>query len=124
MDAMDWDANPGNGRRAIVTGGAGFLGCHLCAKLLEQGFEVTAIDNLSTDSLHCITPHARFRFRRHDIVSPATLRADWTFNLACCASPHEAEKTIGTCTDGVLNMLHEGCAAAARIVHASVPMVS
>jgi len=49
MGAMNWDAGRGNGRRAVVTDGAGFLGCHLCGKLPEQGFEVTVIDNLSGD---------------------------------------------------------------------------
>src|SRR5579875_419507 len=130
MDAKDWDASPGNGRRAVVTGGAGFLGCHLCTKLLAQGFDVTAVDNLSTGSLNNIAPligHARFRFRRHDIVSPSTWKADWIFNLACCASPkhyqRDPEKTIRTCTDGALNMLHEARACSARIFQASTSEV-
>ncbi|HEX7369392.1 MAG TPA: UDP-glucuronic acid decarboxylase family protein [Rhodanobacteraceae bacterium] len=130
MDAMDWDAQRSNGRWAVVTGGAGFLGCHLCAELLRQGFGVTAIDNLSTGSLDNITPllgHARFRFRRHDIVSPATMKADWIFNLACGASPQhyqrDPEKTIRTCTDGALHVLHEARARGARIFQASTSEV-
>lgn len=87
MDAMDWDASPGNGRRAGVTDG-----------------------------------------RRHDIVSPAALKADWIFKPARCASPRhdprDPPKTIRTCTDGVLNMLHEACAGGARIFQASGPMAS
>lgn len=130
MDAMEWKANLGNGKRAIVTGGAGFLGSHLCAKLLEQGFDVTAVDNLSTGSVHNITPligHGRFRFTHHDIVAPVTLRADWIFNLGCCASPRhyqrDPEKTLRTCTDGVLNVLHEARACGARVFQASTSEV-
>ena len=130
MDAMDWDAQMGSGKRAVVTGGAGFLGSHLCAKLLQRRFDVTAIDNLSTGSMHNLTPligQAGFRFRRHDIVSPATLKADWIFNLACCASPQhyqrDPEKTIRTCTDGALNVLHEARACDARVFQASTSEV-
>ena len=79
-------------RRAVVTGGAGFLGSHLCARLLQQGWHVTAIDNLVTGSLRNIAPllaREHFRFLKHDVISPLALEADVIFNLACCASPRQ-----------------------------------
>ncbi|HEY0179449.1 MAG TPA: NAD-dependent epimerase/dehydratase family protein, partial [Dokdonella sp.] len=104
----------GAGKRAVVTGGAGFLGSHLCARLLDHGFDVVAIDNLATGRLENVEPlraRGNFRFVRHDITWPIEIDADVIFNLACCASPpqyqRDPEKTLRTCTDGALNMLRE-----------------
>jgi UDP-glucuronate decarboxylase len=117
-------------RRAVVTGGAGFLGSHLCARLLDEGFEVVAVDNLVTGRMRNLEPllaNARFRFLRHDVIVPLQLDADWIFNLACCASPRhyqrDPEKTVRTCTDGAANMLHEARRLGARIFQASTSEV-
>jgi UDP-glucuronate decarboxylase len=126
MDAITRDANLGKGKRAVVTGGAGFVGSHLCAKLLECGFSVIAIDNLASGNLRNLAPlHDRgpFRFIQHDVVTPLPITADWIFNLACCASPthyqRDPEQTIRTCTDGALNVLHAAHACGARVFQAS-----
>jgi dTDP-glucose 4,6-dehydratase len=87
--------DPGTTRRferAVVTGGAGFVGAHLCALLLAEDFEVIAVDNLATSSgkaLEELRRHDRFRFVRHDVTQPMPLgcRADVVFHLASPASP-------------------------------------
>jgi len=111
---------------ALVTGGAGFLGTHLCARLLGDGYQVVALDNLVTGSMHNLAPlldHPAFRFVRHDITQPFQLRVDRIFNLACCASPvhYQADpvKTIRTCIDGSMNMLRLAHECDARIFQAS-----
>jgi dTDP-glucose 4,6-dehydratase len=81
-------------KRAMVTGGAGFVGAHLCALLLEEDFEVIAVDNLATSSgkaLEDLRRHDRFRFVRHDVTQPMPLgcRADVVFHLASAASPRD-----------------------------------
>ncbi|HEY3482579.1 MAG TPA: NAD-dependent epimerase/dehydratase family protein, partial [Streptomyces sp.] len=89
--------DPGAARRferAVVTGGAGFVGAHLCALLLEEGLEVIAVDNLATssaDSLDALRRHDRFRFVRHDVTRPIPVdrRADVVFHLASAASPRD-----------------------------------
>ena len=103
MDTTEWTAHTGNGKRAVVPGGAGFLGSHLCAKLLDHGFSVTAIDNLSTGNtrnLAALHDRGNFIFRKHDVVQPTGIQADWIFNLACCASPQhyqrDPERTVRT----------------------------
>lgn len=130
MDSDERQAGFGNGMCIAVTGGAGFLGSHLCAKLLQHGCSVLAIDNLATGDTRNIAPlfdRGDFHFTRHDIVSPMTLQADWIFNMACCASPRhyqrDPEKTVRTCTDGVLNLLHQAHACRARIFQASTSEV-
>ena len=80
--------------RAVVTGGAGFVGAHLCALLLEEDAEVIAVDNLATssaDTLDELRRHERFRFVRHDVTHPIPLedRADVVFHLASAASPRD-----------------------------------
>jgi len=117
-------------RRAAVTGGAGFLGSHLCTRLLDEGFEVTAIDNLVTGRLQNLESLRRrkgFRFLHHDVTTPLRIDADWMFNLACCASPkhyqRDPEKTVRTCTDGAANLLHEARRTHSRIFQASTSEV-
>jgi dTDP-glucose 4,6-dehydratase len=89
--------NPGTTsrfERAVVTGGAGFVGAHLCALLLAEGVDVTAVDNLATstaDALNALRRHEGFRFVRHDVTEPFTLggRTDVVFHLASAASPRD-----------------------------------
>lgn len=97
----------------VVTGGAGFLGSHLCRRLVQAGHHVTAVDNLSTGrmrNLADIVGHPRFSFVRHDVTEPFEMPAGHVFNLACCASPvhyqADPEKTVLTCVEGALHALH------------------
>ena len=117
-------------KRAVVTGGAGFLGSHLCSRLLRDGFGVVAIDNLVTGSLRNIEPLRRregFKFVKHDVTAPLDFDADYIFNLACCASPQhyqrDPEKTVRTCTEGAVNVLHQAQRCGARIFQASTSEV-
>ncbi len=99
-------------KRILVTGGAGFLGSHLCDRLLERGDEVVCADNLFTGSkrniehLHC---NPRFEFIRHDVTFPLYLEVDEIYNLACPASPihyqHDPVQTTKTSVHGAINML-------------------
>ena len=93
MDGSDGKRRDG-GRRALVAGGAGFLGSHLCARLLQDGYEVIAVDNLVTSSLRNLEPLLRQKamaFVEHDITRPLDINADRIFNLACGESPLVAE---------------------------------
>ena len=112
--------------RVLVTGGAGFLGSHLCDRLLNDGHEVVALDNLFTGSKRNIAHlHSRddFEFVRHDVVDPIKLEVDWVFNFACPASPvhyqYNAVKTIKTSVLGMLHMLGLAKRVRARILQAS-----
>jgi UDP-glucuronate decarboxylase len=124
--------------RALVTGGAGFLGAHLCARLLDDGYEVVALDNLVTGSMKNITAllgNKAFKFLRHDVTEAIDnavengldITVDRVFNLACCASPvhYQADpvKTLQTCLDGALNMLEIARRANAKIFQASTSEV-
>ena len=98
--------------RVIVTGGAGFIGSHLCDALVAQGHEVIALDNLFTGRKCNIQPllaHPRFEFIRHDVTEPILLEADQVYHLACPASPihyqHNPGKTIKTNVLGTIHML-------------------
>jgi len=116
--------------RALVTGGAGFLGSHLCDRLLAEGHEVVALDNLFTGSKRNIAHlagRADFEFIRHDVVEPILLEVDWIFNLACPASPihyqYNPVKTVKTSVMGTLNMLGLAKRVKARILQASTSEV-
>jgi UDP-glucuronate decarboxylase len=98
--------------RILVTGGAGFIGSHLCDVLLSQGHEVIALDNLFTGTKDNITSHRdnpRFDFIRHDVTEPVLLEVDQVYHLACPASPvhyqHNPVKTVKTNVLGTINML-------------------
>ncbi len=116
--------------RTLVTGGAGFLGSHLCDRLLTQGHQVIALDNLFTGSKKNIAHllgRADFEFVRHDVVNPIMLEVDWIFNLACPASPVHYQsnpvKTVKTSVMGTLNMLGLAKRVKARILQASTSEV-
>jgi UDP-glucuronate decarboxylase len=117
-------------KRILVTGGAGFLGSHLCDKLLDQGHEVLCLDNLFTgtkrniDHLH---NHPRFEFMRHDVTFPLYVEVDEIYNLACPASPihyqHDPVQTTKTSVHGAINMLGLAKRLKARILQASTSEV-
>ena len=117
-------------RSILVTGGAGFLGSHLCERLLERGDNVICLDNFFTgrkqNVAHLLT-NPRFELIRHDIVHPIFIEAEQIYNLACPASPVAYQfnpiKTIKTSTVGVVNVLGLAKRCRARILHASTSEV-
>jgi len=117
-------------QRVLVTGGAGFLGSHLCERLLDGGCEVLCLDNFFTGSkkniLH-LTGNPHFEMIRHDIINPIYLEVDQIYNLACPASPvhyqYNAIKTIKTNILGSLNTLGIAKRVKARILQASTSEV-
>jgi len=115
---------------ALVMGGAGFLGSHLCERLLREGHRVIAMDDLSTGSRQNVAPimsNDRFRFVLHDVTSPFEVSADWIFNLACPASPVHYQKnpikTLMTSVMGSLNGLNLASRTGARFLLASTSEV-
>lgn len=117
-------------KKVIVTGGAGFIGSHLCKILLDRGHSVYAIDNLYTGrlcNLEALMANPQFHFINHDIINPIDLAADWIFNFACPASPPHYQKdpifTLTTNVLGSLNMLALAKKHNARILQASTSEV-
>ena len=114
----------------LVTGGAGFLGSHLCDRLIERGDDVICVDNFFTGSkenVRHLIGHPRFELIRHDIVHPLYVEADRIFNLACPASPEAYQfnpiKTIKTSTVGMVNIMGLAKRCGARVLHASTSEV-
>jgi UDP-glucuronate decarboxylase len=114
----------------LVTGGAGFLGSHLCERLLKEGHEVICVDNYFSgrkQNIQHLISHPRFEVIRHDIVYPLVIEADLIYNLACPASPvayqYNPIKTIKTSTVGMVNMLGLAKRCRARILHTSTSEV-
>ena len=117
-------------RSILVTGGSGFLGSHLCERLLERGDNVICLDNFFTgrkENILHLMGNPRFELIRHDIVEPITLEVDQIYNLACPASPvayqYNPIKTIKTSTVGVVNVLGLAKRCKARVLHASTSEV-
>jgi UDP-glucuronate decarboxylase len=117
-------------RRILVTGGAGFLGSHLCDRLLDAGHEVLCVDNLYTGNKRNIDhlyDHPRFEFIRHDVTFPLYVQVDEIYNLACPASPihyqHDPVQTTKTSVHGAINMLGLAKRLRARIFQASTSEV-
>jgi UDP-glucuronate decarboxylase len=116
--------------RILVTGGAGFLGSHLCDRLLKEGHEVVCIDNLFTGqkgNISHLLANQRFEFVRHDIIDPFKFEVDQIYNLACPASPPHYQynpiKTIKTSVQGAINSLGLAKRVKARIFQASTSEV-
>jgi len=117
-------------RRILVTGGAGFLGSHLCDKLINEGNDVICVDNLFTgnkDNIRHLLGHPYFEFIRHDITEPLYVEVDQIYNLACPASPihyqHDPIKTGKTNVIGTLNMLGLAKRVKAPLLQASTSEV-
>src|SRR5215468_9424160 len=116
--------------RILVTGGSGFLGSHLCERLLGDGHEVVCLDNFFTGSRanveHLLDNH-RFELMRHDVTERLTMEVDDVYHLACPASPIHYQRnpvrTIRTAVHGTLNMLDMAREVDARILIASTSEV-
>jgi UDP-glucuronate decarboxylase len=117
-------------RRILVTGGAGFLGSHLCDRLIAKGHEVICADNLFTgrkSNIAQLLGHPKFEFIRHDITFPLYVEVDQIYNLACPASPiyyqQDPVQTTKTSVLGAINMLGLAKRLGARILQASTSEV-
>jgi UDP-glucuronate decarboxylase len=117
-------------KRILVTGGAGFLGSHLCERLLAQGSEVICLDNFFTgrrENVAHLLENRGFELLRHDVIEPILLEVDQIYNLACPASPvhyqYNPVKTVKTSVMGMINMLGLAKRVRARILQASTSEV-
>lgn len=116
--------------RILVTGGAGFLGSHLCERLLEAGHDIICLDNFFTgrrENILHLFENRRFELLRHDVIEPVLLEVDQIYNLACPASPihyqYNPVKTVKTNVMGTINMLGLAKRVHARILQASTSEV-
>jgi UDP-glucuronate decarboxylase len=116
--------------RILVTGGAGFIGSHLCERLLDDGDEVICLDNFFTgrrENILRLLDNHRFELLRHDVIEPILLEVDQIYNLACPASPvhyqYNPVKTVKTNVMGMINMLGLAKRVRARILQASTSEV-
>jgi UDP-glucuronate decarboxylase len=117
-------------KRILVTGGAGFLGSHLCERLLAAGHDVLCVDNFYTgtkENLQAIAGHPFFELLRHDVTFPLYVEVDEIYNLACPASPvhyqFDPVQTTKTSVHGAINMLGLAKRVKARIFQASTSEV-
>jgi len=117
-------------QRILVSGGSGFVGSHLCERLLNEGHEVVCLDNFFTGSrtnIEHLLDHHRFELVRHDVTEPITMEVDQVYHLACPASPIHYQRnpvrTIRTAVEGTLNMLDLAREVRARILIASTSEV-
>ena len=116
--------------RILITGGAGFIGSHLCERLLSEGHEVLCLDNFFTgrrENIFHLLDNPRFELIRHDVTEPILLEVDQIYNLACPASPvhyqYNPVKTVKTSVMGAINMLGLAKRVRARILQASTSEV-
>jgi UDP-glucuronate decarboxylase len=117
-------------KKILITGGGGFLGSHLCERLLIDGHEVICLDNFFTGNKKNILPlmdNPRFELLRHDVTFPLYIEVDEIYNLACPASPihyqHDPVQTTKTCVHGAINMLGLAKRTGAKIMQASTSEV-
>ncbi len=117
-------------KRILVTGGAGFIGSHLCTKLINDGHSVICLDNFFTGSRNNVwhlMDNSRFELVRHDVTVPYNAEVDEIYNLACPASPvhyqHDPVKTVKTSVMGAINMLALGRQVGAKVLQASTSEV-
>lgn len=116
--------------RILVTGGAGFVGSHLCRRLLADGHDVVCLDNFHTgsyDNVRDLTGHPRFTLIRHDVTEPYYFETEQIYNLACPASPVHYQsdpiKTVRTCVQGAIHALELALRTRARVLQASTSEV-
>ena len=117
-------------KKILVTGGSGFLGSHLCERLLNEGHDIVCLDNFFTGSKQNIThlmSNSRFEVMRHDVTLPLSIDVDEIYNLACPASPihyqQDPVQTTKTCVHGAINMLDLAKRTGAKILQASTSEV-
>lgn len=117
-------------KRILITGGAGFLGSHLCERLLGQGHDILCVDNFFTgrkSNISHLMGHPHFELMRHDVTFPLYVEVDEIYNLACPASPvhyqFDPVQTIKTSVHGAINMLGLAKRIGARILQASTSEV-
>ena len=117
-------------KRILVTGGAGFLGSHLCGRLVAQGHDVICVDNFFTgtkDNIFSLMDKPNFELMRHDVTFPLYVEVDEIYNLACPASPihyqHDPVQTTKTSVHGAINMLGLAKRTGAKIFQASTSEV-
>jgi UDP-glucuronate decarboxylase len=127
---MKINIGPEKRKRILVTGGAGFLGSHLCERLLAGGHDVLCVDNFFTGTKHNIShllDHKNFELMRHDVTFSLYVEVDEIFNLACPASPihyqHDPVQTTKTSVHGAINMLGLAKRVRAKILQASTSEV-
>jgi UDP-glucuronate decarboxylase len=118
------------GKRVLVTGGAGFIGSHLCKRLLKEGHEVLCLDNFFTGrrrNIYDLLEDKNFELMRHDVTVPLYVEIDQIYNLACPASPihyqYDPVQTTKTSVHGAINMLGLAKRTGARILQASTSEV-
>ena len=124
---QSWDKQK---KRILVTGGAGFIGSHLCERLLNEGHEIVCADNFfssSRENIHQFLDNKNFELIRHDVTFPLYVEVDHIYNLACPASPvhyqHDPVQTTKTSVHGAINMLGLAKRLNARIFQASTSEV-
>ena len=120
-----------NERRVLITGGAGFIGSHLCERVLADGHEVLCVDNFYTSTrrnVRGLVDHPRFELMRHDVCFPLYVEVDRIYNLACPASPihyqHDPVQTTKTSVHGAINMLGLAKRVKATILQEYAPTCS